>query len=180
MALAHAIMTALIDDEMSGYELARSFDGSLGFFWQASHQQIYRELARLTERRWVRRRLVSQKGRPDKISYALSHSGRRALHRWVAEESRQAPSKDDLLIRLCNLDADNVLHLAAEIKRRREQTMQRLYLYEKIIRAHYPDPQRLPTRRRGVYLALRAAIVQAEQALQWCDEALALLSGAEA
>jgi DNA-binding PadR family transcriptional regulator len=41
MALAHAIMTALIEDDLSGYELARDFETSLGFFWQASHQQIY-------------------------------------------------------------------------------------------------------------------------------------------
>ena len=37
MALAHAIMTALIDDDLSGYELAKAFDVSLGFFWRASH-----------------------------------------------------------------------------------------------------------------------------------------------
>ena len=41
MALAHAIMTALLEDDLSGYELARDFETSLGFFWQASHQQIY-------------------------------------------------------------------------------------------------------------------------------------------
>ncbi|MFT6051207.1 MAG: DNA-binding PadR family transcriptional regulator, partial [Halioglobus sp.] len=33
MALQHAIMTALLEDEMSGYELAKAFDSSLGFFW---------------------------------------------------------------------------------------------------------------------------------------------------
>ena len=32
MALAHAIMTALIEDDLSGYELARDFETSLGFF----------------------------------------------------------------------------------------------------------------------------------------------------
>ena len=38
MALAHAIMTALIDDDLSGYELSRDFEASMGFFWHASHQ----------------------------------------------------------------------------------------------------------------------------------------------
>ena len=32
MALAHAIMTALIDDDLSGIELAKDFEASLGFF----------------------------------------------------------------------------------------------------------------------------------------------------
>ena len=53
MALAHAIMTALLEDDLSGYELARDFETSLGFFWQASHQQIYLELRKLADRRWL-------------------------------------------------------------------------------------------------------------------------------
>ena len=49
MALAHAIMTALIEDDLSGYELARDFEVSLGFFWSASHQQIYQELRKMSD-----------------------------------------------------------------------------------------------------------------------------------
>ena len=35
MALSHAIMTALLEEDLSGYDLAKKFDMSLGFFWQA-------------------------------------------------------------------------------------------------------------------------------------------------
>ena len=45
MALSQAIMTALIDDDMSGIDLAKSFAASLGLFWRASHQQIYLSLS---------------------------------------------------------------------------------------------------------------------------------------
>jgi hypothetical protein len=37
----------------------------------------------------------------------------------------------------------------------------------------------LPTRRKGVYLALMAGISQGEQFLAWCDQALELLSTVE-
>ena len=47
MSLAHAILTALLERPSSGLELARRFDKSIGHFWQATHQQIYRELGRL-------------------------------------------------------------------------------------------------------------------------------------
>ncbi len=50
MALAHAIMTALLEDDLSGYELAGDFETSLSFFCQASHQQIYLELRKLADR----------------------------------------------------------------------------------------------------------------------------------
>ncbi|MEN9435698.1 MAG: hypothetical protein RIR09_353, partial [Pseudomonadota bacterium] len=47
MSLAHAVLTSLIEKSSSGFELARRFDKSIGYFWHATHQQIYRELARM-------------------------------------------------------------------------------------------------------------------------------------
>ncbi|MEM6581326.1 MAG: hypothetical protein AAF699_08645, partial [Pseudomonadota bacterium] len=40
-------------------------------------------------------------------------------------------------------------------------------------------PEFLPTRRKGVYLALALGIQQGEQYLAWCDEALDLLGRLE-
>jgi DNA-binding PadR family transcriptional regulator len=176
MALRHAIMTALLEDDLSGYELARDFENSLGFFWQASHQQIYLELRKLAEQRWLNKREVSQRGKPNKIVYGLTRSGREALAEWVFSTTRSQAAKDDLLVKLYNLEAGNAAHLSGEIERRREEMMRRLYLYEKIRRRHYSDPRTLPTRRKGVYLALLLGIHQGEQFLAWCDEALVLLA----
>ncbi len=181
MALAHAIMTALIEDDMSGSELARDFEASLGYFWHASHQQIYQELHKLADKGWLNKREVSQSGRPNKILYGLTLAGREALADWVLGESRMTAAKDELLVKLYNLSEDNVAHLAAEITARRERVMKQLYLYERFRRRQYPEPGRLPTRRKGVYLALVAGLGQGEQFLSWCDEALDLLAsvGAE-
>jgi DNA-binding PadR family transcriptional regulator len=179
MALAHAIMTALIEDDLSGYELARDFETSLGFFWQASHQQIYQELRKLADKGWLARREVKQKGKPNKIIYGLTKKGRKALAAWVYGDTRTQVAKDELLVKLYNLSSENAAHLAGEITARRDEMMRRLYLYETIRRRHYSDPALLPTRRKGVYLALAAGIRQGEQFLAWCDEALALLATVE-
>lgn len=36
MSLAHAILASLIENSCSRYDLTKGFDGSVGFFWQAS------------------------------------------------------------------------------------------------------------------------------------------------
>lgn len=180
MALAHAIMTALIEDDLSGYELARDFETSLGFFWQASHQQIYLELRKLSGKDWLNKREVTQRGKPNKIIYGLTSKGRDALAEWVFNTTRSQPAKDELLVKLYNLDSSNAAHLSGEITARREEMMRRLFLYETIRRRHYDTPTALPTRRKGVYLALIAGIHQGEQFLAWCDEALELLATVEA
>ena len=180
MSLRYAIMTALIEDEMSGYDLAGDFDKSLGFFWQASHQQIYRELRKLSELGWLSSRSQAQKGRPDRILYALTDAGRDALDSWVLSEDRMRlqETRDELYIKLYNLSESNIDYLHSRLIARREAMMQRLYLYERIRRRHYDDPQTLPLRRKGVYLALLSGISQGRQYLAWCDEALALLADA--
>lgn len=175
MALAHAIMTALIEADLSGLELAKDFESSVGFFWSASHQQIYQELHKLADKGWLNKREVSQAGKPNKIIYGLTRAGRDALAKWVYETSKTRPAKDELLIKLYNLSEENANHLSAEVTARREDMMRILYLYEKIRIRHYDDPEALPTRHKGVYLALSAGISQGEQFLAWCDEALTLL-----
>jgi len=176
MALAQAIMTSLLDADLSGSELARDFEKSMGLFWQASHQQIYQELRKLAARGWLNKREVNQSGKPNKILYGMTQAGREALAQWVYGPTKMQPTKDELLLKLYNLSGDNVEHLVGEISQRREEVMQRLYLYEAIRRRHYDDPQSLPVRHKGVYLALELGIHQGEQTLAWCDQALALLA----
>ena len=121
---------------------------------------------------------MSQHGKPNKIVYGMTRAGREALAEWVFSSTRNQAAKDDLLVKLYNLNSDNSSHLSGEITARREEMMRRLYLYEKIRRRHYSQPETLPTRRKGVYLALALGIRQGEQFLAWCDEALVLIATA--
>lgn len=47
MALAHAIMAFIADHPYSGYDLSKELENSIGCYWMASYQQVYRELAKL-------------------------------------------------------------------------------------------------------------------------------------
>jgi DNA-binding PadR family transcriptional regulator len=179
MALAHAIMTALIDDDLSGYELARDFETSMGFFWHASHQQIYQELHKLAEKSLLNKREVNQSGKPNKIVYGLTKAGRKALADWVYGTTKTQTAKDELVIKLYNLSDENAAHLAAEIADRRQEMMRLLYVYEKIRVRHYDDPLSLPTRSKGVYLALIRGLGQGQQFMAWCDEALELIASVD-
>jgi PadR family transcriptional regulator, regulatory protein AphA len=175
MALSHAIMTALLDGPLSGYDLAREFDTSLGFFWHASHQQIYQELKKLEAQGCVHAEHQTQRGRPDRIEYALTADGLRTLDAWVALPSKRKPAKDDLLVKLYNVGQSDPAPLFEEIRQRREAHRERLALYQRIRRNHYARPQALTPRKQGIYLALAAGIRQETAALEWCEEALALL-----
>ena len=133
----------------------------------------------MTGKGLLQSRIVPQPGKPNKIAYSMTYQGRTAMDRWVYEETRLQEAKDDLFVKLYNLSIDNVSHMIGEVEQRREQVMQKLYLYEKIKRVHYQNPESLPLRRKGVYLALDWGIQQGEQFLQWSDGALELLATVE-
>ena len=86
MALEHAILVSLLEQPGSGYELARRFDRSIGRFWTATHQQIYRVLKRMEARRLDHRREIGQHGPPGQEGL-LRHRppAGRAAHRWLHE-----------------------------------------------------------------------------------------------
>ena len=66
MSLRDAVLAALVDGELSGYDLSKAFDATVANFWTATPQQLYRELDRMDRDEVITARLVEQDGRPNK------------------------------------------------------------------------------------------------------------------
>jgi DNA-binding PadR family transcriptional regulator len=175
MALSHAIMTALLEEDLSGYELAKRFDTSLGYFWRASHQQIYRELRKMADSAWVSATSVKQSGKPDKVIYTLTPPGKENLDNWVRTAGRTPPAKDDLLVKLFNVGHSDVAPILAELDNRQRASQERLALYLQMRRKHPTAAESLPDTRKGPYLTLILGIRQEESNLQWYEDARSLL-----
>ena len=126
VALGDAILACLTERPMTGYELAKTFDSSIGFFWKADHQQIYRELTRLRDRGYIQGREVVQSGKPNKLVYTLTSEGRAALRHWAARPSSPPSIKDDLLVRLYALDSVDIEPLRTDLMARLEHHRDRL------------------------------------------------------
>lgn len=176
MALSHAILVSLLDRAHSGYDLAKRFDQTVGFFWPVSHQQIYQELHKLARAGWVRGETVEQADRPNRIVYELTDDGRQALDRWLHESTEPPSFKEELLVKLFALEAGNKDTLLQELERRRQLHVERLARYEAIMAEHYPDPATLNARRRGRYLGLRMGILTERTTIAWCEEAIACVA----
>ena len=154
MALGDAILACLTERPMTGYELAKTFDASIGFFWKADHQQIYRELSRLRDRGHIQGREVVQSGKPNKLVYTLTPEGRAALRHWAARPSSPASIKDDLLVRLYALDSVDIEPLRADLMARLEYHRDRFARYERILKKRFPHGTASPAD-TGKLLGLR-------------------------
>ena len=174
MALGDAILVLLMERPMTGYELAKTFDASIGFFWRADHQQIYRELTRLRDRGHVQGREVVQSGKPNKLVYTLTAEGRVALRQWAARPSVVSSIKDDLLVRLYALDSIDIEPLRADLMARLEYHRDQYKRYERILKKRFPDGTALPAD-MGKLLGLRMGLRYQRAVSEWCEEALQTL-----
>lgn len=178
MALEHALLVSLTERAGSGYELARRFDKSIGFFWSASHQQIYRVLKRMEEQGWVTSRAVAQESRPDKKVYTVSPAGRAELAHWIATPAEDVgPLRSELGVKIRAAAHGDLAALCSEVARHREAHVQRLELYRLIEKKDFPDPHRLTGTALHQYLVLRGGIRVESGFAEWCDEVLAALGG---
>ena len=157
MALGDAILACLTERPMTGYELAKTFDASIGFFWKANHQQIYRELTRLRDRGHIQGREVVQSGKPNKLVYTLTPEGRAALRHWAARPSVPASIKDDLLVRLYALDSVDIEPLRTDLMARLEHHRDRFARYERLLNKRFPQGTASPAD-LGKLLGLRIGL----------------------
>jgi DNA-binding PadR family transcriptional regulator len=171
VALGDAILACLTERPMTGYELAKTFDSSIGFFWKADHQQIYRELSRLRDRGHIQGREVVQSGKPNKLVYTLTPEGRAALRQWAARPSSPSSIKDDLLVRLYALDSIDIEPLRTDLMARLEYHRDRLSRYERILKKRFSEGTTSPAD-TGKLLLLRMGLRYERAAAEWCEEAL--------
>ena len=178
MALEHAILVSLLEQPGSGYELARRFERSIGRFWTATHQQIYRVLRRMETDGWVVAQEIGQGGRPDKRSYSVAATGRAALTSWLRAPVQPEAVRHELAVKIRGAafdDATGRAALVAEVERYRVTHETTLGRYLSGERRDFPRTATLDTQQRLQHTVLRGGIAYERMVLDWLDDVLATL-----
>ncbi|MCZ1011305.1 PadR family transcriptional regulator [Streptomyces lydicus] len=178
MALDHAILVSLLEKPGSGYELARRFDRSIGYFWTATHQQIYRVLKRMESDGWVDVREVPQQARPDKKEYSVAAPGRAALSGWLHEPIEPESVRHDLAVKIRGAAFDDPAALIREVERHHQAHTDRLAHYLAGERRDFTGPEAPATPDAGQelqHVVLRGGIAYERMTLAWLDDVLATL-----
>jgi len=171
MSLPHAILTALLEKPSSGLELTRRFDKSIGYFWSATHQQIYRELGKLEAEGHIRALTPEQPARGQKKSYEVLPAGRAELARWTASAQDPKPLRDTMLLRLRAAAVVGTDGIEADLRRHLDLHRRQLAEYEEIEQHDFP-PDRDSPQDRLRHLVLRAGIDLETFWTQWLTHAI--------
>lgn len=178
MALEHAILVSLLEKPGSGYELARRFERSIGYFWTATHQQIYRVLKRMEGDGWIDVRDVPQETRPDKKEYSVAADGRAALAAWLHEPIQPEGIRHELAVKIRGAAFDDPAALIREVERHHLAHTDRLtrYLAGELRDFTGPDaPAPTDAGRELQHVVLRGGIAYERMTIAWLEDVLATL-----
>lgn len=174
MALAHTILVVLASEPRSGYDVSKQFDESLGCYWKASQQQVYRELAKMEQQGWVHFETIPQVGKPDKKIYHLTEQGQQELMKWFAMPTEPTPIREDLLVKVLAGPYIPRKLLLKELHHRRQKHLDQLTFYQKK-EAFYHSMPTIDLAEQFRYLTLRRGLRYETAWIEWCDEVLAFL-----
>lgn len=176
MSLKHAILTLLETEHGSGYDLLKRFEQRLGFFWNASHQQIYAQLKKMHSEQLIEFQVEQQNNRPDKKIYSLTDNGREQLQQWISKPVKISRVNDALLVKLYagHLIDKSVLLAEIETHKYSHQRMLDTFLALEQEYLEAPESQRKPL--ALPYLTLRRGILGEQAWLAWADEVIEFIS----
>lgn len=178
VALEHALLVSLSERSGTGYQLTRRFDRSIGHWWRASHQQIYKTLGRMTESGLVTFVEQAQDGKPDKKVYSITEAGRAALSEWIRTPGKDVTDRRELATKIRGAAPSDLPDLTAEIRRIRDLHADRAALFRTFESDDYPDPGTLSGTALQQYLVLRGGVLSEQGTVEWLDEVLAALTPA--
>lgn len=170
MALEHALLVALSEHPAAGLELARRFDRSIGFFWSATHQQIYKVLRRMETDGWVTAETQAQSGTPDKRVYTVTDQGRKELGEWIATTTPRAGFRSEIAVKMRAASYGDRVALLANLRELIDDHRTRLAHYEAMAERDYPDTTTLSGQELDTYLVLRGGILQETFWIAWLTE----------
>jgi DNA-binding PadR family transcriptional regulator len=128
MVLSRIILGLLAIAPMTGYDLKRHFESTVGHFWAADKAQIYRTLAQLVTDGHAEVRTVAGSGAPDRQEHHLTAAGRAALGRWLGSPLERQVERDPFLARVffgADLDDDGLLALFHQRRAAAEEQLAR-------------------------------------------------------
>jgi len=173
---AYVILGILaIHPHQSGYEIRKTIQQSVGFFWGESYGQIYPTLKRLAAEGLIAPSDSGASPRPKRQEYSITPAGQMRLEAWLAVPARDDPPRDEFLLKLFfGRDAgpgvsEGHIRRFQEKNRRMLATLLEL---ERLGRAHSAHHPGFPF----WILTLQYGVGQFKAALECSDAALATLN----
>jgi len=174
--LSRFVILGLINAEpMSGYDIKKFVQETIADFWNESYGNLYPTLKKLVGEGLAEKAVEKQAGRPDRMIYHITDTGREALKVWLHEPFQLPRVRNEFLLKLFFGDNVSVAVNRRHVEAYRAQLQAQFIEYEKSAK-HYGQVLTEKLEDQLGLLTLRQGTLVLEARLKWCEEALEVLS----
>lgn len=156
---------------MTGYELKATIEETIGNFWSESFGQIYPELHRLEKEGLVTSALDAGENPKSKRRYAITDAGREALRRWLIQQPKERPPRNELLLKIFfgyRTEPETLIGYVREARERFQKKIVAIRQGEASTREAQKGNPHLPY----WIMTMRNGLLHYEAMQIWCDETI--------
>jgi DNA-binding PadR family transcriptional regulator len=104
MSLRNALLAMLTSQPMTGYDVYKNFQTSVGYVWHAPDSQIYPELRRMEQEGLIRGEMVPWGKRGTKKRYSITEAGVESFQAWLNAPPEYQRERDPVRLRAAYLE----------------------------------------------------------------------------
>ncbi len=173
----YAVLGLMAEKPVSGYDIKKAVEESLGNFWSESYGQIYPVIKQLTEEGFVIREAVeTREGKPSRHVYTITDRGREKLRTWLLEPAEPHRERVEILLKLFFGKeipiSENIKHLQ-RFKEEHSALLEKYLTIEACLKKEYGNETALP-----YWLStVRCGIKVSSAMIEWCNETIENFKG---
>ncbi len=171
------ILGLLAHENLTGYDIKKRIDGTIGFFWKGSFGSIYPSLGEMEKQGLVQKKSDGVSGGREKIIYHITREGRAYLRKWLNDEKAVNELKYETLLKLYFGGVEKSEVTLKNIEIFEEQVKENLA----ILRMYKENLEKVLDKadHKYYYLTVTFGIDTYEAYLKWCKKAREFLVDAE-
>lgn len=175
---AYAILGLLSHEDMTGYDIKKRIENTIGFFWSAGFGQIYPALGQLEAEGFVTCSTEIADKRPVRNIYSITSAGMEELRRWLALPVQREDVKYEILLKLIfgrHSAPEKNAFLIEEFRQRNGQNLAMMRQYKAELGSIMDQSED----HRYYYLSVLFGEKVYQAYLDWAEEAIGILSKKE-
>ena len=165
----YAVLTVLMVESqyqaISGYDLLKCVEKSVGYIWKPTKSHLYAVLPRLVERRLVTRRNAPGERGPERQLYRVTTAGKRLVRSWLEE-----PVPGDQQLFLLKAFYGGLMSREALVAHYEQYRTDSQCLLDELHGVEQTNTRR--DHDYFHYFLLRFGLERAEHSIRWADDAI--------
>jgi DNA-binding PadR family transcriptional regulator len=167
----YVILGLLREEKLTGYEIKKSIDNRMRFFWQESYGQIYPELMSLMRDEMIREVIPKSTEimKREKIRYEITDKGLVELKQWMETDNEKDTVRSEALLKFYLAADENKQEIKQHLQTFNRQRKEQLLLFERFREQLFQDID-LHNNHKYILEVLELGIKEQELYCNWSEQ----------